>query len=69
MKQTERDLREIVAFKASRAASLRARRLILKILAEIELENMLQQWTTPLAFFILAIITLFGLLIFGLGAG
>ena len=63
MEQTEADLRDIVAFKASRAASLRARRLILQILAEIELENMLQQWAPRLAFSILASFTLLGLLV------
>lgn len=62
MEQTEADLREIVAFKAARAASLRARTLILLRLKEIELENVLQQWAPRLAFSILIIITLFGLL-------
>jgi hypothetical protein len=62
MEQTEADLREIVAFKAGRAASLRARGLILQRLKEIELENVLQQWASRLAYSILLIITLFGLL-------
>jgi hypothetical protein len=64
MEQTYKDIEEIIAFKARRAASIRAGQLIARMVEQVEREKMLEKPAAYFALSMLMIMLIVGLLLF-----